>query len=751
MAKKSPAKELPTQQIKMFMTHSGKLFSEKDLKRYEIPQSKQVDEVDFKTLQIIEPPFNLEKLMMWMDTSVAHNSAIRTKVQDAVGIGWDIVKSEESGNDSDRAILMEFFSKVNESEDITIMSEKVMTDFEGTGNGYIEVARDAEGKVNALYHIPAVSIRVHKDGKRYIQKVGGRTVWFKSFGMTESIDKDTGETRAVENVDLIANEIIHLKMYTWRSSHYGLPEWLPAVFPMFGEQKEKEYNLNFFANFGIPAYAVIFEGITELNPDLEDDIKKYFEHEIQGNPHKTMVFALPKNGKVTFEPLNVDPKEASFRVFRRDNRDDVLSAHRVPPYRAGIVIAGSLGGTVTAEIDRIYLSSVIDPRQLKYEWVLNNLIIHQGFEIQGWHFQFKDIRIDDRKLESEIHTSYFNLGVKTPNEIRADLGLERYEGGDFYYLAGGAVPIEMAGSQQGQTFQLSLPKKKKTKLDIEEEKLQAEYEAELTKEFARQGKELIAYLNANNILEKLRADAMKENPEIYDKRECYEVLDKKISAKDMKKIEMALVGWGKKVKPEIMAEIIKEFNKRAGNLGGSKAMAKLGLNIKFDLKNKKLLEEIAKRGDKIVGKIAKSTLSDFRDIIARKFYEEGAGAKETAKAIGGLFKETYKNRAMTIARTESGIAMESMQNESYKKNKVDMKQWISTLDDRTRTKEDGEFDHVRANGEKVKVGEMFVKTGEPLEHPLDPNGSPGNIINCRCTSSPVVDEAINVGDAWFGE
>ena len=361
MAKKSPAKELPTQQIKMFMTHSGKLFSEKDLKRYEIPQSKQVDEVDFKTLQIIEPPFNLEKLMMWMDTSVAHNSAIRTKVQDAVGIGWDIVKSEESGNDSDRAILMEFFSKVNESEDITIMSEKVMTDFEGTGNGYIEVARDAEGKVNALYHIPAVSIRVHKDGKRYIQKVGGRTVWFKSFGMTESIDKDTGETRAVENVDLIANEIIHLKMYTWRSSHYGLPEWLPAVFPMFGEQKEKEYNLNFFANFGIPAYAVIFEGITELNPDLEDDIKKYFEHEIQGNPHKTMVFALPKNGKVTFEPLNVDPKEASFRVFRRDNRDDVLSAHRVPPYRAGIVIAGSLGGTVTAEIDRIYLSSVIDP------------------------------------------------------------------------------------------------------------------------------------------------------------------------------------------------------------------------------------------------------------------------------------------------------------------------------------------------------------------------------------------------------
>jgi hypothetical protein len=37
------------------------------------------------------------------------------------------------------------------------------------------------------------------------------------------------------------------------------------------------------------------------------------------------------------------------------------------------------------------------------------------------------------------------------------------------------------------------------------------------------------------------------------------------------------------------------------------------------------------------------------------------------------------------------------------------------------------------DGQKVGINEMFIVGGENLEFPGDPFGSPGNVINCRCT------------------
>jgi len=56
-----------------------------------------------------------------------------------------------------------------------------------------------------------------------------------------------------------------------------------------------------------------------------------------------------------------------------------------------------------------------------------------------------------------------------------------------------------------------------------------------------------------------------------------------------------------------------------------------------------------------------------------------------------------------------------------------VKTWVSTIDDRIR---DG---HDRADGQTVRSNEAFIVAGEALQAPLDPNGSVGNTINCRCT------------------
>jgi capsid portal protein len=209
---------------------------------------------------------------------------------------------------------------------------------------------------------------------------------------------------------------------------------------MYGDQMEQSYNLDFFLNYGVPAYALIIEGDTISNEVLEE-VEKFFATTLKGSNHKMLTLATQAGVKLTFERLSVETKEASFMVYRKENRDAILTAHNVPPYRASIVEQGALGGSVAEETDRIYLDSVINPRQREFAWVINEFIIQQGFEIEGWDLQFEDINIANAKQESEIIATLTQIGVLTPNEARQKLGLEPYDGGDVFYVGGQLVPV----------------------------------------------------------------------------------------------------------------------------------------------------------------------------------------------------------------------------------------------------------------------------------------------------------------------
>ena len=50
--------------------------------------------------------------------------------------------------------------------------------------------------------------------------------------------------------------------------------------------------------------------------------------------------------------------------------------------------------------------------------------------------------------------------------------------------------------------------------------------------------------------------------------------------------------------------------------------------------------------------------------------------------------------------------------------------------------------HAAIDGQMVKDGEPFYVDGEELMFPGDPNGSPGNTINCHCTMTDIWKEEI---------
>ncbi len=108
----------------------------------------------------------------------------------------------------------------------------------------------------------------------------------------------------------------------------------------------------------------------------------------------------------------------------------------------------------------------------------------------------------------------------------------------------------------------------------------------------------------------------------------------------------------------------------------------------------------------------------------------GKTLKETTDEVFKIMKSPrfYKWQAERIARTESTAAANYSATQAGEVSGFVMqKRWISALDARTRDP------HASSNGKRVGLKEAFTVGGELLKYPGDPNGSAGNVINCRCT------------------
>ena len=89
----------------------------------------------------------------------------------------------------------------------------------------------------------------------------------------------------------------------------------------------------------------------------------------------------------------------------------------------------------------------------------------------------------------------------------------------------------------------------------------------------------------------------------------------------------------------------------------------------------------------------------------------------------------YKWQALRIARTETTFASAFAAMRAASQSNYEMtKEWISVKDDRTRN------DHRIENGQIVDFDEPFIMNdGTQMQYPGDPKGTPGQVINCRCT------------------
>jgi hypothetical protein len=110
-----------------------------------------------------------------------------------------------------------------------------------------------------------------------------------------------------------------------------------------------------------------------------------------------------------------------------------------------------------------------------------------------------------------------------------------------------------------------------------------------------------------------------------------------------------------------------------------------------------------------------------------------------AKIVADDYKSKISGRAKMISVTETqsisektkDVELDELSDADEDTGRSFSRVWVSVLDERTRDW------HAEADGQEVGADEPFIVNGEELDYPGDPNGSPENIINCRCVSLPI--------------
>jgi PBSX family phage portal protein len=395
---------------------------------------------------VITPPYNLYELANFYDTSFANHAAIDAKVANIVGLGYSFEATdrtmlsfegkEQTATDKARKRIermklemRDWLENLNDDDSFTKTMEKVYTDVESTGNGYLEIGRTVNGDIGYVGHIPSTTIRVRRLRDGYMQIIAQKIVYFRNFGANNP-NPVTEDPRP--------NEIIHIKEYSPLNTFYGIPDIIAALPSLIGDQLASQYNIDYFENKAVPRYVVTLKG-AKLSGEAEDKMFRFLQTGLKAQSHRTLYIPLPGDtdqNKVEFkmEPIENGIQDGSFKEYRKQNRDDILIAHQVPMSKLGGTESAAIAASIAQ--DRTFKEQVSRPAQSHLNKIVNKIIKEKTDILE---FKFNELTLTDEITQSQILERYVKTQVMMPNEAREAIGLPQHPDGD--------APFEMSPRQ----------------------------------------------------------------------------------------------------------------------------------------------------------------------------------------------------------------------------------------------------------------------------------------------------------------
>lgn len=366
--------------------------------------------------QILRPPYQPKVLSALCQKNNSLGQMITTMEVNIDGTGWVIEKETivddeaDPEEDDEKKRLTEWFDEVFPRISMTTLRRETRRDLEKVGYAFIEVLRAVDQTLMFLKFIPSDQMRlvkldeavmvestVMRDGtemkvmmwrreRRFAQVQGAKVVYFKEYGASRDLDRDTGEWAekgATLPVDKRASEVLYFRVHEDAATSYGVPRWINQIPSVLGSRKAEELNLEFFNAGGLPPALIFIQG-GELTGEVRKQVQQYLSGK-GASMHRGGIVEVHATGgsvdsagnvKVTVERFGSERMQDSmFENYDVRCEERVRSSFRLPPIFVGkskeYSFATAFASYTVAE------AQVFVPEREEFDEVINNTIMRE--------------------------------------------------------------------------------------------------------------------------------------------------------------------------------------------------------------------------------------------------------------------------------------------------------------------------------------------------------------------------------------
>lgn len=407
---------------------------------------------------VIEPHYYPNRLLAIPHENNTLRQCIDAYVTNIEGFGYRLEfigpegQEGSSEAEAEKARLEGLLNQPNGEITLTEMRERRRRDQESIGCAYLEVARDKNGEITMIHHLPAHLMRmtkkdedytpitrvVNRNGKlatiktrrrfrRFVQMVRNEKVYFKEFGDPRIIDPVTGQVNDALPIEEQATEVFYSGVYA-PGHAYGLPRWINQLPAILGSREAEMTNLQFFKDNAIPAMAVLVSGgllAAESAAMIEnhftktrgrDSMNRIMVIEARGDEGAGSIDGKLPSPKLDIKPLMADrASDALFQEYDKNNSGKVRSSFRLPPifigYSDDYTRATADASLVMAE------GQVFGPERSKVddEFHQHLLADSEGRPPQYWRFRSLPARLVASDAIVDALNVLDSMGAMTPN------------------------------------------------------------------------------------------------------------------------------------------------------------------------------------------------------------------------------------------------------------------------------------------------------------------------------------------------
>jgi HK97 family phage portal protein len=629
-------------------------------------------------------------------------------------------------------------------------------------------AVDFVGYGNAMFHMERTGRRV--TALRHINPESLQSVWVDAEGDPRRYDY--GNWNGII-VTADAADVLHFRDLEmdapFRPDVFGFPRGASALQSLMADYEAGHYVRQVVTNDGTPTFAVMLadEATQEDAQAMQDRYKaRVVDRGKRGTP---AFFGAVKDIK----PLGFTLSDLEFPNLRKVAREDICAAFGVDPRMIGVASASNdagLSGVQYVEARARLVQHTIEPLFAALEDELNHWLAPEFGDVYVAydHDVLRDLVENDEATSKRI-ISEFDAGLRTWEESRTALKLSPMpEPTDAIKLTSGTTLTPAAVAViDPSTVREPEPEQVGAALEDDPDEPDDEPDDDLNNEdegrtltrsdvdlpMDEQGRPWWVHLPKDQRPKRRASEAEKyaywqrQVAEMDRSERTYYGAAKTLFAAERRDVGKAF-GVPTRQDP-VLAEIARRIAAGYAPGGeyyeawreayerliaptfieGAKSVGGGGVNLGFDftLQSPEVLRAIENRAARLAGFVGEETARQVTAAI-RAGELGGLSVREIGRLIqASVYGESMTDtRATRIARTESAGAMSqgAWDQAQAMGDLYVAKEWLSFEDAKTRET------HLACSAQGIiPIGDAF---SNGLAYPLDPNGSAGEVINCRC-------------------